>query len=127
MTKIQDSMTEIGDRAVRSSEGPIENIPNGPGAAAILAAGIGSAAVGVFALGAEVSTTLKGALNFYNPSGPLSGKTTVAIIIWLGAWYGLSRLWRGKTVNMQAVNLAALILLAVGFLLTFPPFWGLFL
>ena len=127
MTTTQDSMTEIRDRAVRSGEGPIENIPNGPGAAAILAAGIGSAAVGVFALGAEVSTTLKGALNFYNPAGPLSGKSTVAIIVWLVAWYGLSRLWGRETVNMGAVNLAAFVLLAIGFLLTFPPFWGLFL
>jgi hypothetical protein len=104
-----------------------EQIPNGPGAAAILAAGIGSAALGVLALGAELSSGLHDVLNFYNPVGPLSGKTTVTIIIWLVAWFALSRLWRHKTVAMGPVNVAALILLGVGFLLTFPPFWFLFL
>lgn len=94
---------------------PVEKIiPNGPGAAAILAAGIGCAAVGVLAFASELSPGLRGLLNFYNPVGPLSGKTTVAIIIWLVAWYGLSWMWRGETVNMRAVNVAALILLGIG-------------
>ncbi|RUV54215.1 hypothetical protein EOA85_25755 [Mesorhizobium sp. M5C.F.Ca.IN.020.29.1.1] len=65
-------------------------------------------------------------MNFYNPVGPLSGKTTVTIIVWLVAWYGLSRIWQRETVNMRAVNVAALVLLGIGFLLTFPPFWYLF-
>jgi hypothetical protein len=43
----------------------------------------------------------------------------VAIVIWLVAWYGLARFWGRETVNMQAINLAALVLLAIGFLLTF--------
>ena len=103
-----------------------DSIPNGPGAAAILAAGIGSAAVGIVTLAAEVSETIHDLLNFYNPVGPLSGKTTVAIIIWLVAWFVLSRLWGTKTVEMRQVNLAAFILLGVGLLLTFPPVWGLF-
>jgi hypothetical protein len=104
-----------------------ERLPNGPGAAAILAAGIGCAAVGIVTLSAEVSEVIHDLLNFYNPVGPLSGKTTVAIIIWLAAWFVLSRLWRTKTVAMRQVNLAAFILLALGLLLTFPPIWGLFL
>ena len=105
----------------------VETIPNGPGAAAILAAGIGCAAVGIVTLAAEVSETIHDLLNFYSPVGPLSGKTTVAIIIWLAAWFVLSRLWRTTTVAMRQVNLAAFIMLAVGLLLTFPPIWGLFL
>lgn len=127
MTKAPTSIGESREHAVRPGEEPVGEITNGLGAAAILAAGIGAAAVGVLAIGAEVSSTLKGALNFYNPVGPLSGKSTVAIVIWLVAWYALARLWGAKTVNMQAVNLAALVLLAIGFLLTFPPFWGVFL
>ncbi|TGQ31436.1 MULTISPECIES: hypothetical protein [unclassified Mesorhizobium] len=103
-----------------------ETIPNGPGAAAILAAGIGCAAIGVLAFASELSPGLHDLLNFYNPVGPLSGKTTVAIIVWLVAWYGLSRIWRRETVNMRTVNIAALVLLGIGFLLTFPPFWYLF-
>ncbi len=104
----------------------VDKIPNGPGAAAILAAGIGSAALGVVTLAAEVSDAVGKLLNFYGPAGPLSGKTTVTIIVWLVAWFVLSRLWQSKTVNMAAVNLAAFVLLGIGFLLTFPPFWALF-
>ncbi|MEX0852819.1 MAG: hypothetical protein WD036_05995 [Bauldia sp.] len=103
------------------------NVPNGPGAAAILAAGIGCAALGILALTAETSSTVHDLMNFYGPVGPLSGKTTVAIVVWLVAWYALSRLWRAKTVKMGAVNGAAFILLGIGFLLTFPPVWRLFL
>jgi hypothetical protein len=110
---------------VGSAKG-VETIPNGPGAAAILAAGIGCAAIGVLAFASELSPGLRGLLNWYNPVGPLSGKTTVTIIVWLVAWFVLSRLWGTKTVNMSAVNLAALILLGLGFLLTFPPVWYLF-
>jgi hypothetical protein len=102
-------------------------IPNGPGAAAILAAGIGCAAIGILALGAEVSEGLKNALNFYDPAGPLSGKTTVAVLVWLAAWFVLSRMWKDKTVALGPVNWAAFVLLAVGFLLTFPPVWAIFL
>jgi hypothetical protein len=110
------SMSQTGDK-----------IPNGPGAAAILAAGIGCAMVGILAFAAEASKPLASMLNFYNPVGPLSGKTTVAVIVWLVAWFALSRLWREKTVAMGTVNLVAFILLGIGFLLTFPPVWALFL
>ena len=115
-------MTMQQDRVGES----VENIPNAPGAAAILAAGIGCAAIGVLAFASELSPGLRGLLNFYNPVGPLSGKTTVAIIVWLASWYGLSRTWQTETVNMRAVNVAALLLLGIGFLLTFPPIWYLF-
>jgi hypothetical protein len=110
-----------------SNSQAVDKIPNGPGAAAILAAGIGCAAVGILAFAAEASSAVGRLLNFYNPVGPLSGKTSVAIIVWLVAWFVLSRLWQSKTVAMEKVNLAAFILLAVGFLLTFPPFWAIFL
>lgn len=105
----------------------IETIPNGPGAAAILAAGIGCAAVGVVTLAAEVSEGIHELLVFYNPVGALSGVTTVAIVIWLVAWLVLSRLWLTKTVALGPVNLAAFVLLAVGLVLTFPPVWGVFI
>jgi hypothetical protein len=51
--------------------------------------------------------------------------TTVAIIVWLLAWFALNRTWQMQTVSMAKVNVAAYILLAVGFLLTFPPFMDL--
>ena len=105
----------------------VDKIPNGSGAAAILAAGLGCAMVGILAFAAEASRPFANMLNFYSPVGPLSGKTTVAIIVWLVAWFVLSRLWQNKTVALGAINVAAFLLLGIGFLLTFPPFWALFL
>jgi len=99
-------------------------IPNGPGAAAILAAGIGCAAVGILAFAGDASDAIGKLLNFYNPTGTLSGVTTVAIIVWLVVWFALHRLWQAQTVAMIKVSVAAFSLLAVGFLLTFPPFMG---
>jgi len=100
----------------------LEVIPNGPGAAAILAAGIGTAVIGILALAGDASSTINKLLTFYNPTGALSGVTTVAIIIWLVSWYALNLRWRSKAVDMAKVNIAAFIGLAIGFLLTFPPF-----
>jgi hypothetical protein len=103
----------------------VDMFPNGPGAAAILAAGIGCAFLGVLALAGDASETIAKLLNFYNPTGTLSGVTTVSIIIWLVSWYVLNRQWRTKTVPMANVNVAAFIGLAIGLLLTFPPFMDL--
>lgn len=101
------------------------SMPNGPGAAAILAAGIGSATLGVLALAGDASPAIKSLLNLYNPAGALSGVTTVTIVVWLVAWLVLYRLWREKAVALARVNLAAFAMLAMGFLLTFPPFMDL--
>jgi hypothetical protein len=100
-------------------------IPNGPGAAAILAAGIGCAAMGILAFAGDASAAIGRLLNFYNPTGTLSGVTTVAIVVWLVAWAALHARWRRRTVSMVGVNVAAFALLIVGFLLTFPPFMDL--
>jgi hypothetical protein len=51
--------------------------------------------------------------------------TTVAIVVWLVSWFAMSRRWRMKTVAMGKISVSAFALLAVGFLLTFPPFMDL--
>lgn len=104
---------------------PEVTLPSGPGAAAILAAGIGCAAIGVLAFAGDASPTIGKSLNFYNPVGSLSGVTTLGIIIWLASWGLLSRLWSARSVALGKVNVAAFALLAVGLLLTFPPFMDL--
>ena len=100
-------------------------IPNGPGAAAILSAAVGCAMLGVLAVAGDASARMNALLNFYGPTGALSGVTTVAIVVWLAVWSVLFRLWRKKNVALGKVNAAAFVLLAVGFLLTFPPFMDL--
>jgi hypothetical protein len=64
----------------------VKLIPNGAGAAAVLAAGIGSFLVAVFAILADKVAAIKSLMNFYTPTGPLSGVTTCAILGWLAAW-----------------------------------------
>jgi hypothetical protein len=119
------STNPTGARVQKTAAPQDDTIPNGAGAAAILAAGIGCAAVGILALAGDASDTIGRALNFYNPSGTLSGVTTISIIIWLLCWYVLNRQWRSKTVDMVKINVAAFIGLAIGLLLTFPPFMDL--
>ena len=79
----------------------------------------------LLAFAADASGTIGRLLNIYNPTGTLSGVTTGAIIVWLVAWLALNRLWRTRTIALGKVNVAAFALLAVGFLLTFPPFMDL--
>ena len=110
---------------VPTSTGEGAIIPNGPGAAAILGAGIGSGILGILALAGDASETIRHLLNFYNPTGTLSGVTTVTIVIWLVCWYLLNLRWRSKSVDMRKINVAAFIGLATGLLLTFPPFMDL--
>lgn len=111
--------------APRDSTSGDDSLPNGPGGAAILAAGVGCGALGILALAADASDAAGKALNIYTPTGALSGVTTVAIVIWLGTWFALSRLWQGKSIAMAKVNATAFALLILGFLLTFPPFMDL--
>jgi len=101
-------------------------IPDGPAAAAILASGVGCLVIGVMTTGAEMNASLKTALTWSDPVGPLSGKTLVGVIAWLIVWAILHFLWKGKDVNLRRVYIAALVLIAVGFLFTFPIFFQAF-
>ena len=100
--------------------------PNGAGAAAVLAAGIGSLAVAVFAILADKAASIKSLMNFYRPTGPLSGVTTCAIVVWLAVWALLHRRWSWRNVEVGRVTAAAFILLFLSLLLTFPPIADLF-
>jgi hypothetical protein len=99
---------------------------NGAGAAAILAAGIGAFLLAVFAILADQSAAIKSMMIFWKPTGPLSGVTTCAIVLWLAAWFVLHARWRTRSVAFARVNAAALVLLILGLLLTFPPIADLF-
>ena len=104
-----------------------QNPANGPIAAAVLACGIGCFLLGVLAVAADGSKSLAAALNFYHPTGPLSGVTTIAIALWLFCWAVLAARWRNKTLAFAKVSAFAFVFLALGLLLTFPPFGDLFL
>jgi len=99
-----------------------EPFPNGPAAAAILSAGVGCGVLGILAVVADASKPTARLLTFYLPTGPLSGVTSVAILLWLLTWFILARRWQTRTVAIAKVNATAFLLLALGILLTFPPF-----
>jgi hypothetical protein len=97
-------------------------LPTGPAAAAILAAGIGCFALGVFAFAGDAVPAVNRALVFWQPTGALSGVSSTAIAMWLASWYALSRRWGSRNVRILPVNLAAGVMLIAALLLTFPPF-----
>lgn len=107
---------------MNSSITETRSLPNGAGAAATLAAGVGSAVLGVLTLAGDKSPAIKNALIFYRPTGALSGVTTVTIAIWLVTWLLLHRLWSKNDVNVRKIVTVAFVLLAASLLLTFPPF-----
>ena len=106
--------------------------PNGPAAAAVLAAGIGSFVLGLFVTLNEMSTGIHDFLDFSknygigSGVGPLSGKVILAVGAYFVSWLVLAMLWRGKEVNFRGVFMLALVLLAFGFALTFPPIFLIF-
>ena len=99
---------------------------NGLPAAAMLAAGIGSLVLGLMTTLAENVSVISKILNFYNPVGALTGKTLVAIAIWLISWAVLAGKWRTQSVNFGKIYKWTLILVALGLVGTFPPFFDLF-
>src|SRR5580692_7625789 len=101
-------------------------LPNGSGAAAILGAGIGSVALAILAIAGDKSAAIKNSLVFYKPTGPLSGVTTTAILIWLLTWGILEWRWRNSTVGAERICVFSLALLGLSLMLTFPPVVDLF-
>lgn len=110
-----------------SGFGRREDLANGPAAAAILSAGVGCFAIGVLAVVGDGWKQMAALFTFYRPTGPLSGVSSLGIVVWLVIWLVLAKRWRWKTVAMGKVNLAAFVFLALGLLLTFPPFGDLLL
>jgi len=105
----------------------METKPNGPVAAAFVAAGIGSLVMGIFVVLNEVSPDINNFLKFdanYGIGkgvGPLSGKVVLAVAAFLGSWVVLHVAARGKEVNFGRWFGFALLLVFAGFALTFPP------
>lgn len=100
---------------------------DGPSLAALLAAGIGAAAMGLMVL--LHAADFFSAPGLYGPAGGVSGRTTFAVIIWLVAWAVFHRRWKDAAPEPGAarrVARATIALVVFGLLATFPPAWGLF-
>lgn len=106
--------------------------PNGPAAAVVLAAGIGAFVLGIMITLAEMSADFASFLDFSknyglgSGVGPLSGKVILASAAFFLSWIGFGYAWRSKDVNFRRIFVSAMVLLALGFALTFPPIFDLF-
>jgi hypothetical protein len=105
----------------QAAEESREALLNGAGAAAVLAAGVGCFALAVLAILADHLASVKNATIFFRPTGPLSGVTTVAVLVWLAVWAALHWRWRTKQIRMMPIATTAVTLLVLALLLTFPP------
>ncbi len=122
-------MRQVSERVVseRQTEGKVAGrVPTGVAGAALFASALGVFLLGLLTFVSEVSEGFAAALNFYKPAGPLSGKTTLAVVGWLVAWGVLHGAWRGRDVKFPAVFAASLVLVGLGLLLMFPPFFEIF-
>jgi hypothetical protein len=100
--------------------------PEGPIAAAIIAGGIGAAALGLFTTLAEASEGVKDWLQWSDAVGPLSGKVLMAVLVWLVAWAILHLALRNKPYETRRALVISLVLIGLGVLGTFPLFFQAF-
>jgi hypothetical protein len=104
---------------------PKFTIVTGPAAAAFLAAGVGCLAIGAMTALSEASAQIKQSLDWYQPSGPLTGKVFSSLAIWLFTWAGLHFTWRQRDIDLKIAVTVTLVLIAIAFLATFPPIFQL--
>lgn len=103
--------------------------PNGPVAAAFVAAGIGSLVLGIFVVLNEVSKDISAFLKFDanfgigSGVGPLSGKAILGTLAFVVSWVALHLYARGREVDFGRWFAVALVLVFIGFALTFPPIY----
>ncbi len=100
-----------------------KQLARGPAAAAILAGAVASATLGILTVITARLPQVDHLLNWYPPTGSLSGRTLATTLIWLASWWLLHWRWRGRDVPLGRIVLWAGGLLALGLLLTFPPIY----
>lgn len=120
------AVTPISAPSVKETERA--HVATGEAAAAMLAGGIGCFVTGLLTTLAAIPALvdLKNALNWWNPAGPLVGKTGVGIIAFVVAWIISHQLLHQREVNLKLHFTITMVLLGLGFLLTFPPVFEAF-
>lgn len=113
---------------VRPDDFPVIEVdrPEGPVAAALIAGGIGSAALGFFTTLAEASAGAKSWLQWNAGVGSLSGITCMTVLVWLAAWAGLHLALRKRSIPVRTALIVTLALVAAGVVGTFPTFFQAF-
>jgi hypothetical protein len=97
---------------------------SGPAAAVILAAGLASFTLGLLSVLTAASAAVSAALTFSDSVGDLSGLTTSAALVFFAAWAALAMRWRHADPSLVRVAVVTSVLIALGLLGTFPPFFN---
>jgi hypothetical protein len=117
------------ETAPELSELDLPDKHDGPGAAVIVAAGIGIFALGLLTVLSEVSETIHdflGDMAFDQGVGPLAGKTILASLGFFISWGILGYLWRDKDPDIKRMFWIGLGLGIAGAIMTFPPVFTAF-
>jgi hypothetical protein len=114
----------VETRAASAPSG--EERPFGPAAAVLLATGVGALVLGILTTINEASEGVHDFLEFSGRVGPLSGKTIIAGAVFFGSWGVLAWILGHKNPPFKATVVATAILLAIGFVMTFPVFFQAF-
>jgi hypothetical protein len=110
---------------VRGSVQRSEAMPSsGPAAAAVLAAGLGCFTLGLLSVLTAAGTWFSDALTLSDRVGDISGITTLAAAVFLVGWAALRVAWRGANPSLVRVAFASGVLIVLGLLGTFPPFFN---
>ena len=116
----------VTDRDVVAADEAAMAKPDGPLAAVLLAAGIGTFALGLVTTLAEASEAFRNRLVLNAEVGPLSGKTVWATVIFVVAWSVLYVLLRYRDGILRSATIAFVVLTVLGLLGTFPLFFQAF-
>jgi len=98
--------------------------PSGPAAAVVLAAGLASFALGLLSVLTAASGSFSAALTLSDRVGDISGLTTATALLFFAAWAVLATRWRRADPPLGRVAAASAVLIALGLLGTFPPFFN---
>ena len=107
----------------------LPDVVDGPGAAAMLSAGIGVFVLGLLTVLSEASTSIHDFLEDFQGSvavGPLAGKVILAMLAYFASWALLWVLWRKRDIDIQLMFWIGLGLGVAGAIGTFPPFFTAF-
>lgn len=126
MAQHSEALGQAGTGARAQAAEQAETTVDGGAASALVSAGVGSAALGIVTVLAAASKAFASSLAWVVPAGPLSGKTTVAVLVWLLSWAWLNRRWNERRLDFGRVIVWTAVLIALGFLGTFPPVFELF-
>ena len=116
----------MAERSDMPAEIVQEPLPNGPGAAAIFSAALFAFVLGLLTFLAAAAEGVSDWLNFQDRVGPLSGKTTMAGVVWIVSWPLLHLAWRKREIPLTPVVVLSAALILAGALLMFPPIFQRF-